>query len=489
MNSHHTVTILIIEDDESVRRTLADILELNGYTTLSASDGTEGLAVAKRDLPSVIITDLNMPGMTGFELLEAFRSDEMLRTIPVIVISAKVDRDATRHGMELGAADFITKPFSEDEVLHSITARLEKKELLDELDAFSHTLAHDLKTPLATLSGRLEILSMMLGKSDEALLRHQLSEARNSAVWLRGIIDELLLLAGVRRQTVTPVPLDMTAIVAEATAHLGNFLAQHSATLELPAAWPAAAGALGRPSLGQLPEQRRQIRRPQRPHPSRRRIRRQRPLRTLLGARPRTRPHRRGASQDVRAVLAHLHRESQRPRPWPFHRAPHHRKTRRQGRRHQRARRRHALLVRVARHRTPQNQTSFFRPMNILIIEDEESIRQVLRELLEINGHTVSEAADGAAGVDLAARRPDLILCDINMPKMDGYQTIEAIQRTPQCRDIPFIFLTAIADRAASAGTPAFSSTSSGNTMPMPTSIATWASWPQACIVPGTVEA
>ena len=87
--------------------------------------------------------------------------------------------------------------------------------------------------------------------------------------------------------------------------------------------------------------------------------------------------------------------------------------------------------------------------MNILIIEDEESIRQVLRELLEINGHTVSEAADGAAGVDLAARRPDLILCDINMPKMDGYQTIEAIQRTPQCRDIPFIFLTAIADRAA----------------------------------------
>ena len=87
--------------------------------------------------------------------------------------------------------------------------------------------------------------------------------------------------------------------------------------------------------------------------------------------------------------------------------------------------------------------------MNILIIEDEESIRQVLRELLEINGHTVSEAADGAAGVDLAARRPDLILCDINMPKMDGYQTIEAIQRTPQCRDIPFIFLTAIADRSA----------------------------------------
>ena len=87
--------------------------------------------------------------------------------------------------------------------------------------------------------------------------------------------------------------------------------------------------------------------------------------------------------------------------------------------------------------------------MNILIIEDEDPIRQVLRELLEINGHTVEDAADGVEGVRLAARHPDLILCDINMPRMDGYQTIEEIQKLPQCRDIPFIFLTAVADRAS----------------------------------------
>ena len=87
--------------------------------------------------------------------------------------------------------------------------------------------------------------------------------------------------------------------------------------------------------------------------------------------------------------------------------------------------------------------------MNILIIEDEEPIRQVLRELLEINGHTVEDAEDGVEGVKLAARHPDLILCDINMPKMDGYQTITEIQKLPPCRDIPFIFLTAVADRAA----------------------------------------
>ena len=87
--------------------------------------------------------------------------------------------------------------------------------------------------------------------------------------------------------------------------------------------------------------------------------------------------------------------------------------------------------------------------MNILIIEDDEPIRLVLRELLEINGHTVEDAEDGVEGVRLAARHPDLILCDINMPRMDGYQTIEEIQKLPQCRDIPFIFLTAVSDRAS----------------------------------------
>jgi len=87
--------------------------------------------------------------------------------------------------------------------------------------------------------------------------------------------------------------------------------------------------------------------------------------------------------------------------------------------------------------------------MNILIIEDEDDIRQTLQELLELNGHTALAAADGPAGIALAERRPDLIFCDINMPGMDGYAVMEAVQRHPHCRDIPFIFLTALADRAA----------------------------------------
>jgi signal transduction histidine kinase len=235
-------SILIIEDDEAVRGTLADMIELNGFQAVTANDGVAGFAAAKHHAPSLIITDVAMPGMTGFELLEQIRHDETLRNIPVIVISAKVDRAATRQGMELGAADFITKPFTEDEVMRSIAARLEKKELVDELDAFAHTVAHDLKSPLATLHGRLELAAMMLGKVDESTMRHHLAEATTSAKRLNDIIEELLVLAGVRRQAIAPASLDMAAITAESVDRLESLLKQHPATIRFPAAWPAAVG-------------------------------------------------------------------------------------------------------------------------------------------------------------------------------------------------------------------------------------------------------
>ena len=242
MKPFHTIRILIIEDDDLLRQSLVDMLELNGFSCLVASDGTEGLLLARTEAPVLILTDINMPGMTGFELLEIFRGDEALRAIPVIVISAKTDRATTRRGMELGAADFISKPFTEDEVLHSIGTRLEKQELLDELDAFGHTVAHDLKNPLATLTGRLDLLAMLLETADKATLRHQLEEASKASMRLADIIDELMVLAGVQRQSVIFRPIDMAAIVAESIDRVEDLLKQKSAKIEKPETWPTALG-------------------------------------------------------------------------------------------------------------------------------------------------------------------------------------------------------------------------------------------------------
>lgn len=244
MSSPGHLSILVVEDDPSVRQTLVDMLEINGFRVLQAEDGIQGVEVAQTEQPDLIITDINMPRMSGFELLTRLRADDLVRATPIIVITAKVDRAATRQGMELGADDFITKPFTEDEVIHSIRARLERKELLDELDAFAHTVAHDLKNPLATLGGRLGLLGMTLETADLKSMRRNVDQAVAASNRLASIIDELLVLAGVRRQQVRSEPLDMAAAVKEATERLEVLLAESEAKVQLPANWPPACGHL-----------------------------------------------------------------------------------------------------------------------------------------------------------------------------------------------------------------------------------------------------
>ena len=242
MNPKSRPAILVVEDDDSVRQTVADMLDLNGFGFLLAGDGVEGLALARRDRPSVIVTDIEMPRMNGFELLRQIRADEALRTIPVIMITATADRPASRQGMDLGADDYITKPFTEDELIHSIQARLDKKELLDELDAFGHTVAHDLKNPLATLLGRIGLLELIVDTAERPALRANLVEASRAADRLNRIIDELLLLAGVRRDHVTSEALDMRALVGEASARIAELLKQSGATLTVAGTLPVATG-------------------------------------------------------------------------------------------------------------------------------------------------------------------------------------------------------------------------------------------------------
>lgn len=234
--------ILIIDDDPLIRENLADMLTLNGYQVAAASDGAEGFARAKNSTPSVIITDLIMPGMDGYAFLEACRTEPRLQTVPIIVTSASDSRADIRRAMELGAADYISKPFAESEVIRSLAARLEKKEIVDELDAFAHTAAHDLKHPLTTLSVRLELAGMAIRENNgDAALLH-LDAVGHSVDQLGNIIEELLLLSGVRRQVVYSAPLDMPEVLAEAQARMAHHIKSSRAQITIPCAWPKAVG-------------------------------------------------------------------------------------------------------------------------------------------------------------------------------------------------------------------------------------------------------
>jgi signal transduction histidine kinase len=242
MHPASSASVLVIEDDSAIRATLVDILELNGHKVTYAINGLDGVALAQRGRPDVILTDISMPGLDGFELIRILHADELTRQIPIIIISASVEPERMRRGMDLGAEDFIVKPFTEDQVLRSIYARLEKKALLDELDAFSHTVAHDLKNPIAVLSMRTELLQSMWESGDDGKLLQQVIELRKDAARLNNIVDELLVLAGVGRQTVRLEPVEMEAVVQEALGRVENMVQKTKAQIERSSAWPSALG-------------------------------------------------------------------------------------------------------------------------------------------------------------------------------------------------------------------------------------------------------
>lgn len=121
--------ILIVEDDREIRENVREILEINHFQIFTASNGQTGLHLARTKSPDLIICDVMMPDLTGFQVLEELRSSEETASLPVIFLTAKVERNDQRQGMNLGADDYLTKPFKAEELVQAITARLARYEV------------------------------------------------------------------------------------------------------------------------------------------------------------------------------------------------------------------------------------------------------------------------------------------------------------------------------------------------------------------------
>lgn len=118
--------ILVIEDEESVRENLLDLLEAEDFETISADNGQIGLDLAISQLPDLILCDMMMPELDGYGVLTALRKEPLTATIPFIFLTAKSAKSDFRQGMDLGADDYLTKPFTRSELLSAIKNKLEK---------------------------------------------------------------------------------------------------------------------------------------------------------------------------------------------------------------------------------------------------------------------------------------------------------------------------------------------------------------------------
>lgn len=130
-------TILLIEDSDDIRETTAEILELAGYQVFTAENGKLGVETAINNKPDLVVCDIMMPVLDGYGVLHIFNQNADLQNIPFIFLTAKTDRSDLRKGMDMGADDYLTKPFQEVELLNAIESRLKKLENLS--NSFKNT--------------------------------------------------------------------------------------------------------------------------------------------------------------------------------------------------------------------------------------------------------------------------------------------------------------------------------------------------------------
>ncbi len=123
-------TILIIDDHKDIRENIAEILSLDGYKTLQGEDGRKGVELAIANKPDLIICDIMMPELDGYGVLHLLKKNVDTQDIPFVFLTAKAERSDLRKGMDMGADDYITKPFDDFELLNAIETRLKKQEIL-----------------------------------------------------------------------------------------------------------------------------------------------------------------------------------------------------------------------------------------------------------------------------------------------------------------------------------------------------------------------
>ncbi len=216
-------SILIIDDDPGILEVHRMALEGEGYQVFTASDGEEGLSVAREKLPDVILTDIHMPGTDGCSVLQAIRADPTLGTKQVVLMTGNPLLVTPRSGMELGADDFLLKPFTLEELRRCIEARLQRAKIhwrvedrvIAELRTnLTSTLPHEFFTPLAGVLGLVDMLKHDVQRLTPAEVQDTLCEIEKCGWRLQRTLKNFLMTLG-EPGLEPPVPTTLEAEVVE----------------------------------------------------------------------------------------------------------------------------------------------------------------------------------------------------------------------------------------------------------------------------------
>jgi len=208
--------ILVIEDTVDVRELITDTLRFNGFETVAAADGEAGIQAALKELPDLILCDVQMPRKDGFEVLEDLRKRPATATIPFVFLTGQADKYHVRQGMNLGADDFLAKPFMIGDLMAAVNARLKRHQAVTEIsnekltqlrDSISLAMPHELMTPLNGIIGFSSILLSDVASLSQADIAEFAQHIHDSAQRLQRVIENFLLYSQIELTAADPAKI------------------------------------------------------------------------------------------------------------------------------------------------------------------------------------------------------------------------------------------------------------------------------------------
>jgi two-component system, sensor histidine kinase and response regulator len=212
-----TKKILLIEDDPMILEQTVSILQIEGFEATGVDNGVSGLQVAQEYLPDLIISDISMPGMDGRQVLLEIRSNPRTAAIPFIFLTAQSEMTNLRRGMELGADDYVTKPFAVPDLIAAVNTRLERRsEMIHEQEKrmeelrsnLIYMLPHELRTPLASILGYADFLLENIDDIETQKVKEMLKSLRRGGERLHQLVENYLLYAQIEILRADPTELE-----------------------------------------------------------------------------------------------------------------------------------------------------------------------------------------------------------------------------------------------------------------------------------------
>ena len=205
MGAHYLMKkILVIDDEEWLREMIHLALKQKGFTVVEAANGAEGIEIARKELPDLILCDVNMEKVDGYLTLTSLRNEAPTAAIPFILMTGLADNVGMRHGMELGADDYLPKPFTTDALYAAVDARLKKAQTVrDEAertlaslrDNISLIMPHEMRTPLNGIISNAELLATSAATLKPGEIAEMGQEIHKSSQRLERLIENFLIYA------------------------------------------------------------------------------------------------------------------------------------------------------------------------------------------------------------------------------------------------------------------------------------------------------